>query len=289
MSDKNYIPYQKIVQHLNVQKGDVLVLASDITRMAIKASRQEGSFDPNLLIDSILQKIGTEGTLLIQAFNHDLKNGQKFNLKETWPQTGALAISAFFRPDFKRSFNPLHSFLVWGKEGPFFLKLQNIDSFGPDSPFAFFQKKKAKMLFLSSSISRALTYTHFVEQKLAVKYRHQRKLKIEYSSFEGKTQIRDFSIYAKKRGWDLNFQPLEKKMKNKGIVEEEMINGLRFQILPLNKAYDLIADDIQNNQARSIAFFSWPLFFKSLLKDYLYKIKLIKTTTDKIKNAGNLH
>ena len=81
---------------------------------------------------------------------------------------------------------------------------------------------------------------------------------------------------------------LEEKMKKDGVLEETEINGMRIQLLPLDEAFYLIREDIRNNKARSIAFFSLKSYIKDMLKDYLYKIRRYRTTADKIKYGSSL-
>lgn len=284
----NYIPYQQIADHLNIREGSTLLVAGDVTRLALFASKNEGEFEVNLLIDSLLKKLGNKGTLLIQAFNHDIASGGSFDIRKTKPRTGALALAAFERDDFVRTRHPLHSFMVWGKDAAFYEGLSNSSSFAFDSPFAFLKDKAAGMLFISSSVKRALSYTHYVEEAEKVRYRKYRSLMIRYTDKEGEDGLREYSIYAKKRGWTLDFVPLEEKFRKAGILNEQMINGLLFQLLPLDDAFYLIRDDIRNNRSKRIAYFSPELFFKELLKDYLYRLRIFRTTSDKIKYGSNL-
>lgn len=284
-ADKNYIPYRELINKFPVNKGDTLMVASDITRLAILAKRKEGAFDPNLLIQSIQEKLGEEGTLLIPAFNHDLRSGEAFDIRKTKPITGALSQVAFERDDFVRTKHPLHSFMVWGRKASFYEELNNKSSFAYDSPFAFLAEDNAKMWFVSTSVSQALTYTHYVEELEKVKYRKNKKLDILYTDKEGHVSENEFTIYAKKRGWNLDFSPLEELMKQT-VLQEQFINGLKFQFLPLQDAFRVIQEDIRTNKARSIAYFSWKLFFKDMLKTYLYQLKLYSSTKEKIRHAG---
>lgn len=288
MPVKNYIPYTELIEHCYVNEGDSLLIASDMTRLAMVTSRHERTFNINLFIDSICKKLGPDGSLIIPAYNHELRNGDSFDPKTTRPVTGALALSAFERDDVIRTKHPLHSFLVWGKLATFFKKLENKSSFGPDSPFAFFEKHGVKMLMLSTSISKAFTYAHYIEEKEKVRYRKYRELNIQYAAADNNTANKVFSIYAKKRGWDLDFKPLEKKFIDAGILRRFSLNGLKMQWIEISKTIPLLEEDIRENKAHSLACFSLKLYLKSLIKDYLYKLKLFISTADKIRHAGNI-
>ncbi|MCD4773841.1 MAG: AAC(3) family N-acetyltransferase [Bacteroidales bacterium] len=285
--EKGYIPYQKIIDKLDVNEGEILIVTSNITKMAFLSRRNEGSFDSNLLIDSFQKKLGKEGTLILPSYNHNLKSGQKFDIKNTTPVTGALALAAFKRNDFKRTKNPLHSFLVRGKYADELSNLNNKSSFGKDSPFAFFLEKNAKMLFISTNVTAAFTFTHFVEESEKVHYRKYQKLPIKYTNEKNQFSVRDYLLYKKKTGWDLDFKPLEELFR-KSILNEKTINGLKFQSLNISKAYDIILKDIRENKAKSIAYFSLKLFVRDTVKQVLKKLKIFRTTFDKIQNANNI-
>ena len=284
---KEYNPYQKIVDQLDVKKGDTLILASNITKLAFLSRRKENSFDVNLFIDSFLKRLGKDGTLIIPAYNHNLKSGGKFNFKNTMPITGTLALIALKRKDFMRTKNPLHSFLVSGKYADDLCKMNNKSSFGPDSPFAFFLEKNAKMLFVSTTVSDAFTFTHFVEESEKVHYRKYQKLNIKITDDNNQVSDEEYLFYRKKTGWDLDFKPLEELFRG-SILNEKSINGLKFQSLNISNTYEIIRKDIAENRARSIAYFSLKLFVKDTVKQILGKLKIFKTTFDKIQDVNNL-
>ena len=156
-----------------------------------------------------------------------------------------------------------------------------------DSPFAFFLEKNAKMLFISTSVTAAFTFTHFVEEKEKVHYRKYQKLSIKYTNEKNQFSVREYLFYKKKTGWDLDFSPLEKLFR-KTILSEKMINGLKFQSLNLAETYNIILKDIRENKAKSIAYFCLKLFVRDTVKQILKKLKIFRTTFDKIQNANNI-
>ncbi len=280
-----YIPYQEIINHLPVEAGDTLIIASDIIKIAFLAKRKEGSFDVNSLINSIQQKLTQEGTILIPSYNHNLISGQSFDIRKTKPITGALALAALNRDDFTRSRHPVHSFLVWGKNSQFYTSLDNVSSFGPDSPFAYFSQQNAKMLCIATRLADAFTYTHYVEECEKVNYRMIKKLVLNYTDNSGLTTNRNFTVYAKKRGWNFNLESLEERMKKEHYLSEYEMNNQLFQLITFSGSYDTISGVIKSGKRSRPAYFDIRLYVKELLKDYLYNLKLYRSTADKIKYA----
>jgi len=58
--------------------------------------------------------------------------------------------------------------------------------------------------------------------------------------------------------------------------------------LLLKDAYPLIIDDIRSNNAGNIAKFSMKLYLKDIMKPFLSKAGIYRTTSDKITNDPGL-
>jgi aminoglycoside 3-N-acetyltransferase len=277
MSD--YIPLKEIVRDMPIDRGEIIWLTADLTRLAIAVKRKEGTFHPDMLIELLQQKLGNDGTIVVPAFNHNLKKNDSFSLNETRPATGALALSLMGRKDFSRTHHPLHSFMVWGKWQKELTALNNKTSFGSDSPFAFLHEKGAKTLLVGTSVSKAFTFTHFVEEYCKVGYRHYKRHNIKYTDEKGVTSEKDFLIYAKRAGWNMCLQKLESLMEEKGLIHSEKINGTTISTIDLQNAFDVIREDILKNNAKNIACFSFELYLRQ-------KVKLLARNVIQYKTVG---
>jgi aminoglycoside 3-N-acetyltransferase len=282
MPSQEYIPYINLPSFLGIKPGEIIMIASDITRMSMTAIRQEGKFNPEDLIDSFIEKLGEEGSLIIPSFNFNLKDGERFDVKKSVPVTGALAETALERGDFIRTLHPLHSFLVQGKYAVDLAAMDNISSFGKDSPFAFFKEKDVLMLMLGTSVTDAFTFVHYVEELEDVKYRNHINKRIKYFHADGREEWKEITIFAKKPGWTMNLASLEKLFREKGILIESSFNGVPCTQVRLGKAFPIIREDIFNNKARNISRFSPKLFFREVAKKTLSSLHLYSTLTEKI-------
>ena len=111
---EHYISYYKIIDELKeICRGDIVYVVSDILALSVKARENKERMDLNRFIDSIIDKVGKEGTILIPTFNWDFCKGETFDIRKTVSRTGALGNAALKRPDFKRSKHPLYSFMIW--------------------------------------------------------------------------------------------------------------------------------------------------------------------------------
>lgn len=284
MCSNSYIPYAKIPDELSIRPGDVLMISADVTKIALTAKRKETGFVLNEFIDAFLEKIQPGGTLLIPAYNYLLESGDSFDIKKTVPITGILAVEALKRSDFKRTAHPLHSFAVSGKYQEAFCNLNNKSSFGPDSPFAFLHKNNAKVLLIDLSLHNSLTFTHYVEETEQVKYRYIKNMKFNYTDAKGGISLRNYSLYKKYPWITLDFNPLEQIIEP-AVIQQKIINGVNYRILELEKAYNVIKEDIIKNNAKSISRYSFMIFCKSIVKGLLKKMNCYSSPSDKIRNA----
>ncbi|MCK5079475.1 MAG: hypothetical protein KAR09_06000, partial [Bacteroidales bacterium] len=69
MDQQPYIPYREIAGKLQIREGDVVLLTSDILRLAMKARKAEKRFSPEAFLESFLEALGSGGTLLIPSYN----------------------------------------------------------------------------------------------------------------------------------------------------------------------------------------------------------------------------
>ena len=142
MSD--YISYQELPALMGIEKGDIILLSSDITDLYIQCRKHGEKLDLNVLLDKFQEAIGPEGTLLIPTYNWGFCKGKTFDYKNSPSKTGVIGDTALKRKDFRRTKHPIYSFAVWGKDIDYLCSLDDVESFGPNSPFAYLEKNHGK-------------------------------------------------------------------------------------------------------------------------------------------------
>jgi len=264
--------YRELITNFGISPGSLLMVTADLTRIAMSSLRNEGEFNIGFFIDSIQKHLGKEGTLVIPAFNFNLKNSGYYNPARSLPITGALSVAALKRTDFLRTRHPLHSFLVWGKYAESLAALNNRSSFGKDSPFAFLKAHHATMLLIDTSISAAFTFVHHVEEMEKVNYRKYRKFEILVDENDGKPVRKEFLLYAKKPGWTMELKGLETLLTDLEIAKSININNISCTLVDLAAAYPVIKNDILRNKARNLARFAPELYLREMAKSFLATI-----------------
>ena len=255
--------YLAPLSELGIQKGDVLLVTSDITKLYKHYYRLYGErLTMDDIIDYLQGLLGEEGTLLFPTYNWDYCNGETFDYHNTPGQTGSLGNAALKRNDFKRTQHPIYSFAVWGKDQALLCGMNNTSSFGADSPFAYFDRVHAKQLIIDVPMhitnGMGFTYPHYVEQKSGVvQYRYEKNFTAKYIDAEGKTEERTYSMFV--RSYELetrnDFAPLHAYLRELGVEKHFCVNDIHYYMIDLHAAVDPIMDDVVNNKSRKFCIY----------------------------------
>jgi len=272
VQSSTYVPFVEIASKLPISKGEMLYVISDILEIA-KVCRDNGEkFDNEEFIESLQEAVGESGTLLFPTFNWDFCKGIPFDYNTTRGKTGKLGNVALCMPGFKRTRHPIYSFAVWGHYQNSFVEMDNITSFGEDSPFASMFYNNANNLVLGSPKERGYTMIHYVEQKYGVSFRYEKEFTAEYTDENNKANTRTYSMYVR----NLDIDPIDKDVQgveldswmldNKAMVRN-IINDIPFDKINLRKMYSLVKDDILNNESRRLYVFGNEELLKAAKKE----------------------
>lgn len=249
-----YISYQKLPSILKIEKGDVILLTSDITDLFLQCQENGEILDVNILLDNFQEAIGEEGTLLIPTYNWGFCQGKAFDYKKTPSKTGAIGNAALRRKDFTRTKHPIYSFAVWGKDAVKLAEMDNIESFGPDSPFAYLEQVDAKNVFIGASLRNSFTYIHYIEQKLKAPYRFSKVFRSHYIDQDKVDTVRDYSMYV--RDLDLDVvcapNPFVDILYANQVVQHGLINGVPYEVIRFSEVTPYIQNDILYNRSKNL-------------------------------------
>lgn len=254
MSNDAYIPYEKIADYLEIENGDIVYLASEVLGF-IKICRENSEkFNADKFINSIIEKLGHTGTLLIPTFNWEFSNNGVYDYKNSPCTTGALGKAALKRDDFKRTKHPLHSFAVWGKDKELLCKINELDSYGEASPFQYMLDNNAKCTILGTDYKHAYTFIHFVEKKEKVPYRFTKKFGGTYIDENGAKTHSEYTSYVRYLDITLEekFNEIGKIFEKSNAAKSITINNQQIKIVDISATYPIIVDDIKNRQCKNL-------------------------------------
>ena len=252
----DYISYLDIPRHWGLRRGDAVLLSSYISRILLNCKEHGERFNPNLFFDSILDVIGEEGTLLIPTYSWDFCHQTAFDYKKTKSQVGVLGDQALRNPKFQRTRHPLYSFAVAGKDQQLLCDMNNVSSFGSDSPFAYLERVHAKQVMMDVEYDQlwGFTYVHYVEEKVVDKipYRFLKTFEAPYIDENGETTIRHYSMLVRNLDMEVvnELPPMAEALVMKGILKSNLINGINYGVVDLNASTEVIMQDILENKSR---------------------------------------
>lgn len=193
---------KKLFRKLNIKKSDNVLLHSNIGGL-YQYENEITLQNCDLFLKILLRLITKKGTLLIPTYNYNFTKGGSYNRKTTQSQVGKLS-NILLKKYYKfRTFAPVFSHLVFGSLKKKIFNCDYKEVFGDNSIFSLIYKKNFKIICFCCSVS-AITFLHFIEKKLNVKYRHNKyftgfinsKKKFEIKYFAGKKKI-DYKIKEK--------------------------------------------------------------------------------------------
>lgn len=250
-----YISYEVILEKIrNIDKGDLIYVISDVLELAKKSRLNGEKFDAQIFLQSIMKKVGTEGTILVPTFNWDFCKGKTFDYRHTPGKTGALGNAALKNNEFIRTKHPIYSFAVWGKRQDEILSIDVEDSFGKDTIFDYLYKNHAKAFVIGLNALDGLTMVHYIEQIVGVPYRYLKVFEGKYIDAQGIEQTKKASMYVR----DLSIDPEEDTKHLSQILEDlkisktQIINDIPFRVVLLNQACEIVKMDIELNESRNI-------------------------------------
>lgn len=249
-----HVKLEDIPGKLGIQKGSHLFISSDIKRLFWEAVQNGEGAGPGRFIDGFKKTVGEEGTLAFPTYNWDFCSGKAFDYRKTKCRTGALGAAALKRKDFVRTRHPIYSFAVWGKYAGELAAMENTDSFGEDSPFAFFREKRFINIIADVTYQRCFTYVHYVEERTGAPYRYIKEFTAPYIDGEGREDLRTYSMFVRDLGMDVRvtIDPMEEVFLREGVERTEVVNGVLFRILDLWRADPFIEEDVRENKSRRL-------------------------------------
>lgn len=284
---KNYFDdIHKSFEDLGIRKGDILYVSSNIMR-PIKQAQTDLDFKDkegrniffNKLIDTLIDIVSERGTILFPMENFDFCKGERYEAKVTKSTVGSLNNFVLEnRTDFRRTRHPLYSFMVWGKDADYLVNLDNQESFGENSPFAYLDNNNARQLALDVDMAKGMTFFHYVEQQCKVPYRYHKVFLGEYTDWNGNTEIRAYSQFVRKLEIGYEFKLSDDFLEKEAGLRTIEINGWIASLIDFDAVKKAIAKNLSEGATNIYEFKDyempvgkWPdekIYEVSKLRDY---------------------
>lgn len=240
-----------------VNRGDVLLVHSNIKRTLVEARSKGVQLTPDDILDSFLECLGSDGTLVLPLFNFDFAIKKRFDIRNTPSHMGALTEIARKRHGVVRTGHPIYSFAVLGKKSNLFDGLVNKSGYGEDSPFGLIHKLNGKIASLDLEDQNSMTFYHFVEESMEVDYRYFKKFKGEYIDQSGNLTNCEFKLFVRdlSKGVITHVNPAGDQMWELGLYSGDKPkekSGLR--TVEARQMYSFVANLIKSGSAEGNLF-----------------------------------
>jgi len=240
-----------------VQKGDVLLLHSNIIRTFVRYFKSGVKLTPQEILKSFSDAVGPSGTLLIPLFNFDFTKGIPFDIRHTPSQMGALTEACRLQPSSVRTGHPIYSFAAIGSQAENFNGVNNFSGYGDDSPFGILRKMDGKIAVLDLPDQNSMTFYHHVEEMHEVAYRYHKEFVGNYTDFSGNTKPRKYGLFVRniERNVLTNVNPAGELMWKNGLYKGHKPNeGCGLRTISANQMFDFVSNIITSGKAKNILY-----------------------------------
>jgi aminoglycoside 3-N-acetyltransferase len=230
-----------------------MILLHSSTRGTLRRLKGLGfALDIEIILDSFLQAVGAEGTLLLPLFNFGFCSGTPFDIRTTPSEMGALTEAARVRATTVRTGHPVYSFAALGKRKDLFCGVDNFSGYGADSPFGILHQQGGKIAVLDLPDQTSMTFYHYVEESMSVDYRFLKQFSGLYTDFEGKTWERTYGLYVRKieQGVVTRVDPMGEILWQKGLYSGDRPGtGSGLRVIDARSLYQEVASVIEQGRA----------------------------------------
>jgi aminoglycoside 3-N-acetyltransferase len=196
-----------------------VLLHSDSLRRTLLERREGRPHTAADLLQSFLDAVGPQGTLLLPLFNFGFAQGQPFDIRSTPSHMGAITEAARLHPQAVRTGHPIYSFAAIGAQARRFAGVDNFSGYGADSPFAILRELDGKIAALDISDQNCMTFHHHVEEMCAVPYRYHKVFEAGYTDASGHASQRRYGLFVRdlKARVETWVEPMEQHLWQAGI------------------------------------------------------------------------
>lgn len=234
-----------------INPGDIVLFHSSLRR-----TLKENEMTPQEVLDSLLDAVGPEGTMVFPLFNFDFTKGIPFDIRSTRSRMGVLTEMARQHPQAVRSGHPIYSFAAIGKDARYF-DVDNPSGYGPESPFAILRELDGKIAVLDLDDLNSMTFYHHIEEMHEVDYRFHKQFTGEYTDREGDTSTRTYSLFVRdiEKGVLTDVNPMGEVLWERGLYSGfRQGEGPGCRTIRANAMYDAVSEVIENGQARELLY-----------------------------------
>ena len=242
-----------------LQPGETLLLHSSLRRTTRALARAGVAVADaaEIALDSILEALGPDGTLLLPLFNFGFTSGEPFDIRTTPSQMGALTEAGRLRAGAVRTGHPIYSFAVLGGQAGRFAGVENLSGYGPDSPFAMLRDLGGRIAVLDLADQHSMTFYHHVEEMKAAPWRYHKAFQGDYIGWDGVRTRRAFSLFVRdlERGVATDVDAMGELLWSRDLYQGDRPGeGTGLRLIDARALFDAVAEVIDEGRAEGLLY-----------------------------------
>lgn len=240
-----------------VEAGDTILIHSNIKRALINMRRKGIKLLPEHVLQSFMNVLGPDGTLILPLFNFEFPTSKFFDIRHTPSKMGALTEFGRLYPASVRTGHPIYSFSVIGAKSKLFESIDNVSGYGDDSPFALLHSLDGKIGSIDLEDQNSMTFYHYVEEMHKVPYRYFKNFEGKYIDDSGVETTKTYQLYVRDIEKDVltHVNPAGELMWKEGLYKGDrplVDSGLR--TIKARDMFQFVASLIESGQAENMLF-----------------------------------
>jgi len=226
---------------LHINEGDDVMIHSSLSRTC-----KTLGVTPSEVLESLIDAVGPEGTLIFPVFNFSTFNkGKTFDYLNTPSEMGILSETARTWPGAMRNMHPISGWVAIGKHAHLYCEGGYIHfkhAYKNGSPLTWAYNRNIKIAILDLNAQAAITFYHFVEQRLGVDWRYSKEFESDYIGPGGKLEKKSFELYVK-HGWaETDADPMDNILWALGLYKGDLPGlGTGMRIIRAQALYDALS------------------------------------------------
>ena len=234
-----------------VKAGDTLLIHTSLRRTLKKYNTT-----PQVILESFLDVLGENGTLLLPIFNFEFTKGVPFDIRTTPSQMGALTEAGRVYPGATRNGHPIYSFAAIGANAKRF-EVDNFSGYGGDSPFAVLRELDGKIGVIDLLDLNSMTFYHHIEELHDVPYRYHKEFTGKYTDVNGVTTKRTYGLFVRdiEKGVLTDVNPMGELLWEKGLYSgDRPKEETGFRVISANAMYEEVSKVIKDGRAEELLY-----------------------------------
>ena len=243
-----------------LSSGDTFLLHSNLKRLFFEFARKKIKISVDLVIDSFINAVGKNGTIIVPFFNFDFTKNNFFSIQSTPSQMGILTEQFRKKYSLCRTGHPVYSFGVFGKNKKYFENIDNFSAYGEKSPLGILKRLNGQIAILDLDDQNSMTFYHHIEEINNVNWRYHKKFRGLYVDRNGEKKDKEYSIFVRKLELNVktNVNPAGELLWKQGLYKgSKPFEGTGLRVIESIAMCNFITEIIKKNDAKNLLYTSF--------------------------------